>query len=31
MRLMSRYQPWLSQVTYPDERGMVMEFTARYP
>lgn len=31
MRLMGRYQPWLSQVTYPDERGIVMEFTARYP
>jgi len=31
MSLMGRYQPWMSQMTYPDERGIVVDITARYP
>ena len=31
MRLMGQYQPWMSQMMYPDERGMVMDITVRYP
>ena len=31
MNLMGRYQPWMSQMTYPDERGIVVDITARYP
>ena len=31
MRLMGQYQPWMSQMTYPDERGVVVDITVRYP
>jgi hypothetical protein len=31
MRLMGQYQPWMSLMTYPDERGIVMDITVRYP
>ncbi|MBG7602119.1 MAG: hypothetical protein IZT60_06195 [Gammaproteobacteria bacterium] len=31
MRLMGQYQPWMSQMMYPDERGIVMDITVRYP
>ncbi len=31
MRLMGRYQPWMSQMIYPDERGVVVDITVRYP
>ncbi len=31
MRLMGQYQPWMSQVLYPDERGIVVDITVRYP
>lgn len=31
MRLMGRYQPWMSLMAYPDERGIVVNISARYP
>jgi hypothetical protein len=31
MRLMGQYQPWMSLMTYPDERGIVVDITVRYP
>ena len=31
MRLMGQYQPWMSLMTYPDERGVVVDITVRYP
>ncbi|MEN8213830.1 MAG: hypothetical protein ABFR19_05640 [Pseudomonadota bacterium] len=31
MEMMGKYQPWMSQVVYPDERGVVVDITARYP